>query len=501
MAHQQDHDNVTSTLLPLEPVVVVMFPFPTQGHFGAVVHLSRLLSARGIPVHFISTAVNIQQIAQRVQGGNLSTTNPIKFHDLGIHSFPSPPPDPNASNKLPVQLAPTFEGVVNFHQPLSKLLSSLSATAQRVVLVHDCFMAFAVEKASSSANIHNLEVYCFSPFTIFTALYTRWEIFGRPNWPSFEYLKEYSHQLTLDGCLLDGFFEQFMLPQMKLASQISSGYIYNSCRPLEGKFIDILLSVPPFQGGNTTLWCLGPLVGRLLPDNSVGGSSQKSSASSLKPRHKCLEWLDTQPQNSVLYVAFGTATTLSEEEIDQLAKGLECSQHRFIWVFREADRNDVVDANNEVRRIGLPIDFEKRITEGGMGMIVRDWAPQVEILAHPSTGGFLSHSGWNSVVESLGMGVPMAVWPMHSDHPWNAVLVTEVLKVGVFVQEWVNRNDIVSATVIENVVRKLMDSDDGKDMKRRAEELSLALRKSVLPEEGMSSTEELDLFIKHISRS
>ncbi|RZC56777.1 hypothetical protein C5167_015637 [Papaver somniferum] len=499
MGHQQDHDfNGSSTLLPLEPVIVVMFPFPTQGHFSAVVHLSHLLSVRGIPVHFITTAVNIQQITQRVQGNNLSTTNPIQFHDVGIHSFPAPPPDPNSSNKLPVQLAPTFEGVVNFHQPLAKLLSSLSVTSQRVVLVHDCFMAFAVEKASSSAKIHNLEVYCFSPFTIFTALYTRWEIYGRPNWPSFEYLKEYSHQLTLDGCLLDGFFEKIMAPQMKLASQISSGYIYNTCRPLEGKFIDILLSVPPFQGGNTTLWCLGPLVGRLP---AVGGTPQNPSAASVKSRHKCLEWLDAQPQNSVLYVAFGTATTLSEEEINQLAKGLECSQHRFIWVFREADRNDVVDADNEVRRIGLPIGFEKRVVEGGMGVIVRDWAPQVEILAHPSTGGFLSHSGWNSVVESLGMGVPMAVWPMHSDHPWNAVLVTEVLKVGVFVQEWANRNDLVSSTVIDKVVRKLMDSDDGKDMRRRAEELSLALRKSVLPAEGMSSPEELDLFIKHISRS
>ena len=75
---------------------------------------------------------------------------------------------------------------------------------------------------------------------------------------------------------------------------------------------------------------------------------------------------------------------------------------------------------------GLPEERTK-----GKGMVVREWVPQVKILGHPSTGGFMSHCGWNSCVESISMGVPIAAWPMHADQPFNAVLITKVLKVGV----------------------------------------------------------------------
>jgi len=66
---------------------------------------------------------------------------------------------------------------------------------------------------------------------------------------------------------------------------------------------------------------------------------------------------------------------------------------------------------------------------------VRGWAPQLEILSHSSMAVYMSHCGWNSCMESLSMGVPVMVWPMHSDQPWNAVLLTEILKVGILVRE------------------------------------------------------------------
>lgn len=90
---------------------------------------------------------------------------------------------------------------------------------------------------------------------------------------------------------------------------------------------------------------------------------------------------------------------------------------------RDADRGNFFAG--DVKSAGLPEGYEERIKD--VGLVVRDWAPQLEILAHPSTGGFMTHCGWNSCLESITMGVPIAAWLMHSDQPKNAYLVTEIL--------------------------------------------------------------------------
>ncbi|KAF3635989.1 putative zeatin O-glucosyltransferase-like [Capsicum annuum] len=123
----------------------------------------------------------------------------------------------------------------------------------------------------------------------------------------------------------------------------------------------------------------------------------------------------------------------------------------------------------EARRFELLEGFEERIKEAGL--VVREWAPQPEILAHSSTGRFISHCGWNSCIESITMGVPISAWPMHADQPRNSFLVTKVLKIGLLVREWEKREELVSASSIENVVRKLMASEEGDAIRKRAEEL------------------------------
>lgn len=121
----------------------------------------------------------------------------------------------------------------------------------------------------------------------------------------------------------------------------------------------------------------------------------------------------------MLYVSFGTTISLSKEQIKELALGLEESKQKFIWLLRDADKGDIFAADIEGQSAQLPKGFEERINE--VGMVVRDWVPQLEILEHVSTGGFLSHCGWNSCMDSMSMEVPIAAWPMHSDQPKNAV--------------------------------------------------------------------------------
>ena len=144
----------------------------------------------------------------------------------------------------------------------------------------------------------------------------------------------------------------------------------------------------------------------------------------------------------------------------------------------------------------MPGGFEER-TEG-RGIIVRDWAPQLEILGHSSTGGFMSHCGWNSCIESISMGVPVAAWPMHSDQPRNAILLEKVLKIGLKVRDWSKQNELVTSITVENAVRRLMDSAEGEEMWQTAKLLSKAVKDSVM--EGGVSRLEMDSFIAHIRR-
>lgn len=234
---------------------------------------------------------------------------------------------------------------------------------------------------------------------------------------------------------------------------------------------------------NKKLWALGPF-------NPI---DLKRTAKRDKA-YRCLKWLDKQELNSVIFVSFGTTTSFTKEQITELAIGLEKSNHKFIWALRDADKADVF--SKYVTRVELPKGYENRIK--GRGLVVREWAPQLEILAHRATGGFMSHCGWNSCMESISMGVPIVAWPMHSDQPTNAVLVTNILKVGLTVKDGEWRDEMVVAEDVEKAVRRLMGTTEGEEIRRTAVEMGGGVRDSV--REGGVSCLQLQSFIAHITR-
>ncbi|WOH05353.1 hypothetical protein DCAR_0624769 [Daucus carota subsp. sativus] len=270
-----------------------------------------------------------------------------------------------------------------------------------------------------------------------------------------------------------------LINRQKKYHKYSSGVLFDTCREIEAPFLDVLAKV------NAKQWAIGPF-------NPV----EICKKSGDEQRHDCLKWLDNQARNSVIYVSFGTTTSLTDEQIYALAVGLENSGQKFVWVLQDADKGDIF--TGKVRVCQLPKGYEERIGEKGQGIILRDWAPQLEILAHVSTGGFMSHCGWNSCMESITMGVPMATWPMHSDQPHNALLVTEVLKIGVVVKDWTCCDEVVESITIEKAVKELMASKGGEEIRRRAVELGTAVKGSVA--KGGDSRRELDDFIGHICR-
>ncbi|EEF30257.1 UDP-glucosyltransferase, putative [Ricinus communis] len=445
------HLNVQTALKPTR-VIVVMVPLPAQGHLNQLLQLSRLILSYNIPVHFVGAATHNRQ---------------VKLRDHGW----------DTQNKFPSHLQPAFLASSNLRDPVSLLLRSLASKARKVVVIHDSLMGSVIQEVRY---ISNAESYTFHSVSAFTIFLFHWERMGKHIRPNGLIPKDVP---SLEGCFTSEFLS-FIYSQYK-HQDFCSGYVYNTCRLIEGSYMDLLEK----QHKETTVkekkthWALGPF-------NPVSITERTDS----DQRHSCLDWLDKQARNSVIYVSFGTTTTMNNEQIKQLATGLKQSQQKFIWVLRDADKGDVFNGEHG-QRVELPTGYEDSLS--GMGLIARDWVPQLEILGHPATGGFMSHCGWNSCMESITMGVPIAAWPMHSDQPRNAVLITEFLKIGIYVKDWTCRDEIVTSKMIETCVKKLMASDEGDAVRKRVAELGGSVQRSM--GEGGVSRMEMDSFIAHIS--
>ncbi|KAI9121182.1 hypothetical protein K1719_008215 [Acacia pycnantha] len=454
-------------------VVVVMVPFLAQGHLNQLLHLSRLILAYNIPVHYVGTPTHNHQATIRIEGWDPNSISNFHFHDFKIPPFVSPLPNPNAETKFPSHLLPSFEASMHLRPPVAMLLRSLSSAARRVIVIHDSLMASVVQDATDIANAETYTFHSVSAFTL--SLFLR-EGMGK-------LLVELDHGIhipevaPLEGCFTTQFLD-FIIAQHEF-HKFSNGKLYNTARAIESPYMELIERIDCSKRH----WALGPF-NPLEIEKNISGD-----------RHFSLEWLDKQDQKSVLYVSFGTTTTLTKEQIKQLAIGLEESEVKFIWVLRDADKGH--DFNVQVTRDEQYLKgFEERVR--GIGLIVRDWAPQLEILSHGSTGGFMSHCGWNSCMESITMGVPIAAWPMHSDQPRNGVLITQVLQVGLMVRDWTHRDELVTASDVNNAVRRLMATSEGDEMRNKAMKLRKVIQKSL--EEGGVSSLEMNSFIAHITR-
>ncbi|KAK7267319.1 hypothetical protein RIF29_19988 [Crotalaria pallida] len=450
-------------------VVVVVVPFPAQGHLNQLLHLSRLILSHNIPVHYVGTATHNLQAKVRVQGWDPNSISNIHFHDLKVPPFASPPPNPNGETKFPSHLIPSFEAAYShLRQPVAALLLSLSLKARKIIVIYDSLMASVVQDVTCIVNAENYIFHSISAFTAFSFFIdlgiSSLETSIIPELPSME------------GCFTTE-MRDLINAQVEFL-EFNDGSIFNTTRAIEGPYLELMEQV---SGGKKS-WALGPFNPLTI--------EEKNS----KERHFTLKWLDEQEPKSVIYISFGTTTALTGEQIKEIATGLEQSKQKFIWVIRDADKGNIFD-DDEVRRHELPDRFEERLE--GIGLVVRDWAPQLEILSHTSTGGFMSHCGWNSCIESMTMGVPIAAWPMHSDQPRNSVLLTQVLKVGLVVKDWAQRNELVTASDVENAVRRLMEKEEGGGMRQRAMNLKDAIQRSM--DEGGISRVEMDSFIGHIT--
>ncbi|KAK1399835.1 Kaempferol 3-O-beta-D-galactosyltransferase [Heracleum sosnowskyi] len=159
----------------------------------------------------------------------------------------------------------------------------------------------------------------------------------------------------------------------------------------------------------------------------------------------CLKWLDNHEIGSVVYIGFGNVLVPPPTEIVALAEALDSSKIPFIWSLPDTMRSL------------LPNGFSEKTSEHGK---IVAWAPQLQVLGHPSVGVFITHCGFNSLMESILCGVALIVRPLLGDNMMNCRLVEEVWKIGIRVKDG-------KFTKCETMkaLDSLMFSDKGKEMR------------------------------------
>ncbi|KAI3681825.1 hypothetical protein L6452_36630 [Arctium lappa] len=251
--------------------------------------------------------------------------------------------------------------------------------------------------------------------------------------------------------------------------RMAEGIVLNSFKELEGGAIEALLTE---EAGKPRVYPIGPVI--------QTGSSDEVNGS------ECLRWLDDQPGGSVLFVSFGSGGTLSSDQLNELAMGLELSEQRFLWVVRSPNDQPnatYFDSHGHNDPLGfLPKGFLERTK--GNGLVVPSWAPQAQILGHSSTGGFLTHCGWNSILETVVHGVPIIAWPLYAEQKMNAVSLTEGMRLAL--RPKVGENGIVGRVEIARVVKGLLEGEEGKEIRSRIRDMKDAAA-NVLSKDGCST--------------
>ncbi|KAB2021035.1 hypothetical protein ES319_D07G112300v1 [Gossypium barbadense] len=206
-----------------------------------------------------------------------------------------------------------------------------------------------------------------------------------------------------------------------------------------------------------------------------------SSSSLIKEDNSCITWLEKQKQNTVLYVSLGSVASVDKKELGETAWGLANSKQPFLWVIRPGSIDDQ--------------EWKKLLTEGFVeavgenGCIVK-WAPQKEVLAHGAVGGFWTHCGWNSTLESISKGVPMICKPCFGDQRVNARHVSQVWRIGIQLENMCERGEV------ERAIKRLMVDKEGKEMRQRAKNLKERFQLDI--REGGSSYNYLNKLIELI---
>ncbi|GAB2293847.1 hypothetical protein Dimus_028058 [Dionaea muscipula] len=302
--------------------------------------------------------------------------------------------------------------------------------------------------------------------------------------PSFK--NPYPSKLTPPFMLQEGGYMAFLEHGRRFPG--AKGILINTFAELEPYALGSL------RGGETPpVYPIGPIL------DLRGEAHGRLKALSPDKHDRIMGWLNRQPESSVVFLCFGSAGSMLAPQMREVAAGLHRSGVRFLWAVRKPPpklgrpTDYTVDELKEM----LPAEFTALLEEG-TGMIC-GWAPQTEVLAHDAVGGFVSHCGWNSILESLWFGRPIVTWPMYAEQRCNAFQLVKEMESAVAVELSLDYHKdggrIVGAEELERAIRWLMD--EGDELRKRTKEVADLSRRALM--KGGSSFISFGSFVKDIS--
>ncbi|XP_062164435.1 7-deoxyloganetin glucosyltransferase-like [Alnus glutinosa] len=445
----------------IEKPHAICIPFPGQGHINPMLKIAKILHYRGFHITFVNTEFNHKRLLKSRGLNSLDGLPSFRFETIpdGL-----PESDVEASQDIKSIFDSTRKHcLAPFRNLLSKLNDTSSSNVPPITcIVYDGAMGFTLD-AAAELGIPKVLFWTTSACGFMGYVqYRRLIEKGLTPLKDASYLTNGYLDTVIDwipgmkGIRLrdlpsfirttdpDDIMLDFPMVECERA-QKASALIFNTFDALEHEVLDALSSMFP------PIYSIGPL--QLLL-NQIPDSDHKSIGSNLwKEDAECLKWLDKNEANSVVYVNFGSIMVMTSYQLIEFAWGLANSNQAFLWIIRP----DLVDGDSAV----LPPEFLEETKERGL---LAGWCPQEQVLNHPSIGGFLTHSGWNSTIESVCSGVPIISWPFFADQQTNCRYSCNEWGIGMEIEGGGKRGEI------ESLVRELTVGEKGKELKKKAVE-------------------------------
>ncbi|XP_004303932.1 PREDICTED: 7-deoxyloganetin glucosyltransferase-like [Fragaria vesca subsp. vesca] len=436
----------------------VFIPVPAQSHIKAMLKLAKILHHRGFHITFVNTEFNHKRFLKSLGPNSLDGLPDFRFEAI---------PDglPESDEDATQDVALLCDCInKNFLATFCALIMKLNNSTNPPVscIVSDGFMSTFTITAAEEFGV---------PVALFYTI-AACSLMGFTQYPSL--IDKGLAPLKDESCFTNGFLDTVIdwIPGMKdirlrdLPSffrttnpddiifnyfieatgpriQKASAIVLHTFDALEQNVLDALSSRLPL------VYAIGPI--QLLLNQIPQNPLTSMGYSLWKEEPECLEWLKNRAPNSVIYVNFGSVAVLTPKQLVEFGWGLANSKFPFFWVIRP----DLVVGESAI----LPPEFVAEIKDRGL---LAHWCPQEQVLNHPSVGGFLTHSGWNSTIESLTAGVPMLCWPFFGDQQTDCHFSCKEWGVGMEISNDVKRDEV------EKLVKELMEGEKGKKMKNKA---------------------------------
>ncbi|KAG7606667.1 UDP-glucuronosyl/UDP-glucosyltransferase [Arabidopsis thaliana x Arabidopsis arenosa] len=438
---------------------IVLVPVPAQGHVTPIMQLGKALYSKGFSITVVLTQYN------RVSSSK-------DFSDFHFLTIPGSLTESDLKNLGPFKFLFKLNQIceASFKQCIGQLLQEQGNDIACVV--YDEYMYFS----QAAVKEFQLPSVLFST-TSATAFVCR-SVLSRVNAESFLLDmkdpkvsdKEFPglHPLRYKDLPTSAFgpLESILKVYSETVNiRTASAVIINSTSCLESSSLAWLqkqLQVPVYP--------IGPL--------HIAASAPSSL---LEEDRSCLEWLNKQKIGSVIYISLGSLALMETKDMLEMAWGLRNSNQPFLWVIRPGS----IPGSEWTE--SLPEEFSRLVSE--RGYIVK-WAPQIEVLRHPAVGGFWSHCGWNSTLESIGEGVPMICRPFTGDQKVNARYLERVWRIGVQLEGELDKG------TVERAVERLIMDEEGAEMRKRVINLKEKLQASV--KSRGSSFSSIDNFVNSL---